>query len=129
MTEIPPEVTPDECPHENAIPDKTDGAFMSCPDCGITFYRKREVVQALAVEPASEEVPARSFTEFRELGLLWLVNRQVFHPRGYALAFNMGKDGEVLGWTILGDGSEAWTFASEEDEAGFKALESSGIFT
>lgn len=55
------------------------------------------------------------FDEFREHGLLWLVNRVVFHPRGYALAFHFEDDGTVSGWSMLGDGTEPWRFADDPD--------------
>lgn len=54
----------------------------------------------------------RPFHELRDEGLLWLINTSVFHPRGYALALHLNDDGEATGWTLLGDGSEAWTFGS-----------------
>lgn len=38
-------------------------------------------------------------------GLLWLINRQVFFPRGYAL----GYDREEAGFFLLGDGTEPFT--------------------
>jgi hypothetical protein len=38
-------------------------------------------------------------------GLLWLINRQVFFPRGYAL----GYDPESAGFFLLGNGSEPFT--------------------
>ncbi|MGE0342533.1 MAG: hypothetical protein AB7O86_05655 [Porticoccaceae bacterium] len=52
----------------------------------------------------------RPMSEFRDEGLLWLVNASVFHPRGYALAFHLDDDGVVVGWTLEGDGSEPWVF-------------------
>lgn len=39
-------------------------------------------------------------------GLLWLVNAAVFHPRGFALAF----DPETREFSLMGDGSERWTY-------------------
>jgi hypothetical protein len=57
----------------------------------------------------------RSFDELRSSGLLWLINRVVFHPRGFALALSM-RDGEPVGWKMLGDGSEVWRFEGDEDE-------------
>jgi hypothetical protein len=44
-------------------------------------------------------------------GVLWLVNRTVFHPRGYALAF----DPESGEFGIYGDGSEPWRFEIDDD--------------
>lgn len=53
----------------------------------------------------------RSFSEFRTLGLLWLINASVFHPRGFAISFvNDPATGEVTGWRLEGDGGEAWFF-------------------
>lgn len=41
--------------------------------------------------------------------LLWLINRQVFHPRGYALAL----DTETGAFSLLGDGTEPWSFPGD----------------
>jgi hypothetical protein len=65
--------------------------------------------------PPAPQQPVRPFADFRELGLLWLVNRVVFHPRGYALALAY-NDGVCTGWELLGDGSEPWRYADEVDE-------------
>jgi hypothetical protein len=59
---------------------------------------------------------ARPFSELRDSGLLWLINRVVFHPRGFALALTM-HEGEPIGWNLLGDGSEIWRFEGEEDDS------------
>lgn len=55
----------------------------------------------------------RPFEELSDSGLLWLINRTVFHPRGYALALTV-TDGEATGWSLLGDGSEPWQFGGDE---------------
>lgn len=44
-----------------------------------------------------------------EDSLLWLINRQVFHPRGYALAY----DDATKEFVLLGDGEEPWTFPGD----------------
>jgi len=44
--------------------------------------------------------------DLRTDGLLWLINRTVFHPRGYALALDT-TDGRFF---LCGDGTEPWTF-------------------
>ena len=62
---------------------------------------------------------AHPFGEMQEAGLLWLVNRVCFHPRGYALAFHKDADGAVSGWSMLGDGSEVWTFGNDADDEEF----------
>lgn len=47
-------------------------------------------------------------------GLLWLINRAVFHPRGYAL----GYDTDTGQFSLLGDGTEPYMFAGDgSDEA------------
>lgn len=43
--------------------------------------------------------------DLHDSGLLWLINRCVFHPRGYALGVN-GAGQTVL----LGDGTEPYAF-------------------
>jgi hypothetical protein len=64
------------------------------------------------------------FEALRDEGLLWLINRAVFHPRGYALGLHFDPDGRATGWSLIGDGSEPWSFISNdrEDEC-FKAVE------
>jgi hypothetical protein len=59
----------------------------------------------------------RPFSELRDTGLLWLINRVVFHPRGWALAYHYDNDGELIGWSLVGDGNEVWSMTPEgEDE-------------
>jgi hypothetical protein len=55
----------------------------------------------------------RPFEDLRTTGLLWLINRAVFHPRGYALALTV-EDGEATGWSLMGDGSEPWEYGEIE---------------
>lgn len=78
------------------------------------YERFGEVVDGRTVY-RDEAAPARAWVELRESGLLWLVNRAVFHPRGFALALVM-RDSEPVGWQLLGDGSEPWRFGVDEDE-------------
>lgn len=65
------------------------------------------------------DTTARPFSEMSDEGLLWLINRVCFHPRGYALAFHKNEAGDVTGWSMLGDGSEVWTFPNEADDEEF----------
>ena len=71
----------------------------------------------------TKEHNPRPFTELRDTGLLWLLNRVVFHPRGYALALHFEGElpdlGECVGWSLLGDGSEPWSMGDPplEDQA------------
>lgn len=44
--------------------------------------------------------------DWHDDGVLWLVNRVVFHPRGFAVGHNQATDD----WVLFGDGSETWRF-------------------
>jgi hypothetical protein len=57
----------------------------------------------------------RPLEELRESGLLWLINRTVFHPRGYALSLHYEGD-RAVGWSLEGDGTEAWRYGMDDDE-------------
>jgi hypothetical protein len=50
--------------------------------------------------------------DLRTDGLLWLINRVVFHPRGYALGYEEGNHQFLL----IGDGSETFSFGGESGE-------------
>lgn len=52
----------------------------------------------------------RGLHELRSTGLLWLINASVLHPRGYAMALHYDDDMHCIGWSLLGDGSEPWSF-------------------
>lgn len=56
-------------------------------------------------------------------GVLWAINRHVFHPRGFALALHIDDDGKATGWSVMGDGTESWTFTPEDDDACFAKFE------
>jgi hypothetical protein len=69
--------------------------------------------------------PAFDFARLSEYGVLWLLNKAVFHPRGFALSliYEDGKN-EPRGWSIEGDGSEVWSFGGDiDEEAKFAAVE------
>lgn len=56
------------------------------------------------------------FEALNEKGVLWLINRTVFHPRGFALALDFTEDGKAEGWQLWGNGDEPWGFALSEGE-------------
>lgn len=60
----------------------------------------------------------RDIEELRDSGLLWLINRVALHPRGYALAFHYDDDGDFIGWSLMGDGTEPWAFDHEMELEG-----------
>jgi hypothetical protein len=73
--------------------------------------------------PADPEYPrpqGRPFSELSDTGLLWLINRVVFHPRGFALGITHAPNSqgieEATGWSLLGDGSEVWVMGDDVDE-------------
>lgn len=86
------------------------------------------------VSPAEGEPiddAGRPFSDLRDTGLLWLINRVVFHPRGYALGLSFAPDpnhplpsgGVVTGWILYGDGTAPWSMGdppAELIESGFR---------
>ncbi|MEM9566288.1 MAG: hypothetical protein AAGA93_26950 [Actinomycetota bacterium] len=64
----------------------------------------------------------RPISELRESGVLWAINRTLFHPRGFALALHLNDDGTVEGWSIQGDGAEVWSFSPDDDDESFEAF-------
>lgn len=66
-------------------------------------------------EVCSVPTVGRPFDELRTSGLLWLINRVVFHPRGFALGFVI-EEGELTGWCIQGDGTDPFRYAADIDE-------------
>lgn len=52
------------------------------------------------------DIRAHRAVDLREDSLLWLINRQVFHPRGYALML----DTETGEFFVQGDGTEPYAF-------------------
>lgn len=64
--------------------------------------------------PNSQDI--RPFDELRDSGLLWLINASVLHPRGFALGIAFDADGSAIGWTLVGDGSEPYTFGDSVND-------------
>lgn len=59
----------------------------------------------------------RPFSDLRDSGLLWLINRSVFHPRGFALQLAVNLEtGEIIGWRLSGDGSKPRRMEGDEPE-------------
>jgi hypothetical protein len=68
------------------------------------------------VAAVTESPVPRPFVELSESGLLWLINRVVFYPRGFALGLAVNKAGEVTGWRLAGDGSRPLQMEGDEPE-------------
>jgi len=68
---------------------------------------------------SSEIQPERRvwpLSDLRTFGLLWLINKVVFHPRGFALGLELDDEtGDVTGWGMIGDGTEPWSFGNLPD--------------
>lgn len=73
----------------------------------------------MGLPDATEPFPV---AELSERGLLWLINRVVFHPRGFALAMLPNGDGTVTHMQLLGDGLEPIYFELDENRY-FQAAE------
>lgn len=72
----------------------------------------------------SNDGQPRAFAELRDVGLLWLINRVVLHPRGYALGLTIdAATGEALGWWLFGDGTEPWNYPEGDEPEQFAAVE------
>jgi hypothetical protein len=50
--------------------------------------------------------------DLRTDGLLWLINRTVFHPRGFALAYDLPAGT----FELWGNGDEPWQYQLEGEE-------------
>jgi hypothetical protein len=109
-----PELT--DLPPGSRVEPTTDARIRSHP--GVTAGEVADLRSALlAMAPASNaNTEARPWNDLRATGLLWLINRVVFHPRGYALGLVVQGD-RAIGWQLLGDGSEPWTFGGDEGES------------
>lgn len=72
--------------------------------------------------PAHTVEQGRPFGELSDSGLLWLINRVVFHPRGFRLAM-VAAGGVATGWELQGDGTEPHWFPEDLDRARFELAE------
>lgn len=72
---------------------------------------------------SQEELTIYSFSELEKSGLLWMINRYIFHPRGFTFGLVPNDKGEITGWAILGHGKECYKFTPEMDDMGFLTAE------
>jgi hypothetical protein len=102
------------------------GLLLAIPGRGNTCLPQRFTVTA-AAPPLRQPVPqeeARPFSELRDAGLLWLINRTAFHPRGLALAMHFDDAGEACGWSLMrNDEGEPWQFDVATDADGHARAE------
>jgi hypothetical protein len=57
--------------------------------------------------------------DLRSDGILWMLNKTIFHPRGYALSINPDT-GDLA---LVGDGTEPWAFEHSIELEPFRAFE------
>lgn len=63
----------------------------------------------------------RPLTDLVDSGLLWLINRTTFHPRGLALSLHLDETEQVIGWGLLhADSGEPFSFTEDLDRDGFQ---------
>jgi hypothetical protein len=62
--------------------------------------------------------PLKIKLNLRHDGLLWLINRSLLHPRGFALGYTE-ETGEFELW---GNGDEPWRFDDVDEAALFRAV-------
>lgn len=68
---------------------------------------------------------AFSFNQFADLGLLWLINRSVFHPRGLTISFEYAEgEAEPRGWGIRAFDQPPVFSDDTEERHWFKTVES-----
>lgn len=82
-------------------------------------HKSEEWVKESEVVVRESTLPIQNL---RDTGLLWLINRVVFHPRGFTLGMVYTYDGEFLHWVLIGNGMDPWRFDGDEDEA-FRKVE------
>lgn len=93
-----------------------------CTQCAPNHVHLGDLPCGLAEDPPNdppEETEIELHHPFAHLidsGLLWLINRTVFHPRGYAVSIHLDSEGNAVGWSLMGDGDEPWSFAPEMQE-------------
>lgn len=63
-------------------------------------------------EPTADNGEQMRPVHIRESGLLWLINKSLMHPRGYALAY----DDDTQQFFVMGDGEEAWHFNTVNED-------------
>jgi hypothetical protein len=78
---------------------------------------------SLSRDSAASSPDYRPLLELSDSGLLWLINRVAFHPRGVALALHEEGRG-VLGWSLIAAAEgEPFSFPEPVDNDGFRRAE------
>lgn len=126
LTDTPP---PTIGHHHPIIGNDTGVDYLDRSPEACTNYRP--------LEPGADyDLDRQPFQTLRTTGVLWAINRYLFHPRGYALAVHFPdpatqieltkiKQGLVAptGWSVLGDGTEPYAFTEADDDEQFAIFE------
>lgn len=84
---------------------------ITCPQCGRVSYNPNDIEQRYCgnCHQYHDQMAVRDginwmdLNEFRDLGYLHEINRQVLHPAGLALAVDMDDEGRVTGFAGVWD--------------------------
>lgn len=63
----------------------------------------------------------RPMEELGQSGLLWLINKTVFIPRGFVLSVQINDDKAM--WTLFGNGTQILSFGEADEDALLAAAE------
>lgn len=63
---------------------------------------------------------AYNFKEFQEKGLLWAINRYIFHPRGLAMMMIFDDETNETTWSLLTTNTPPFSFDDETDDSGYE---------
>lgn len=75
------------------------------------------------MEQTTPEFPKPVVVNLQDDGILWAINRTLFHPRGFALAVIPDGKGGAVGFQLLGDGLVPWQYATTAHAPGARTLD------
>ncbi|MFI2434717.1 hypothetical protein [Streptomyces sp. NPDC018693] len=101
---------------------------LDLPEGGTQVFPQAFDIAAAAPAPGGPHpdvrAEARPFAALRDTGLLWLINRIAFHPRGLALALHLDEHGQAYGWSLVTNtDGEPWQFDPATDNDGYRRAE------
>jgi hypothetical protein len=118
---------PHATPLGHSIPaHRVHGWCSHCPDRSVAEEVAAWQVDAQTRHAAQDtDGSDRPLTDLIGSGLLWLINRTTFHPRGLALALRTDESGSrLLGWQLVrADDGEPFAFPADVDHDGFQRAE------
>lgn len=103
--------------------DWPPGYNGTCRECRSGLPCRADTTDPVAPDPPCAgsrgrlSVASSVPVDLRADGVLWAINKTLFHPRGYALAVD--ETGEL---SLMGDGREPWTYDHEIEFVPFDAF-------